>query len=229
MQKQNHDFNQQLQDQTSKVVKTVTDAHDIGYGDGLGKRVDALSQKYDGLETNINIRENKLDQKTQQYVAKLADLDQIGKYLQKYTKTINSQQVPVMRQLILAMQEGITVDSSQVTQSVYEEFQRITGETIDSVIKTSVSDGFKKDRHEAQQASSSAQLAADRAEYSVNQLNHYIQQLKRLGYFLIIEAMIAILLLTIVPGGWAKFFVICFMILSMYTLDKKLLRVEGRV
>lgn len=144
MLQQKQSLTKQLQDQTSKVTQTVTDAHDIGYGDGLGKRVDALSQKYDGLETNINLRENRLDQKTQQYIAKLADLNQIGRYLQTYTKTINQQQVPVMRQLILAMQQGITIDTSNVTKSVYQEFQALTGHTIQEVIKTAVSDGFKR-------------------------------------------------------------------------------------
>lgn len=226
MLQQKQSLTKQLQDQTSKVTQTVTDAHDIGYGDGLGKRVDALSQKYDGLETNINLRENRLYQKTQQYIAKLADLNQIGRYLQTYTKTINQQQVPVMRQLILAMQQGITIDTSNVTKSVYQEFQALTGHTIQEVIKTAVSDGFKKDRHIAQKASESAQLSADVAENAVTKLEQSIHKLKWLSYFLIVEAMLAILLVTVVPGGWAKFFVMCFVILLMYGLDRKLIREE---
>ena len=59
----------------------MSDAQAIGYSDGLVDRVDTLTQKVNGLEADINLREQNLDQKTQECVAKVADLNQVGKYL----------------------------------------------------------------------------------------------------------------------------------------------------
>lgn len=56
-------------------MKAVADARAIGYADGIVDRVDAIDQKMQGLEADINLREQNLDQKTQECVAKVADLN----------------------------------------------------------------------------------------------------------------------------------------------------------
>ena len=99
----NQEVQKKLRDQNSDVLKAVSDAQAIGYSDGLVDRVDSLEQKVDGLESDINLREQNLDQKTQECIAKAADLNEAGKYLEHYTQTVNNRLVPTLRNLILSI------------------------------------------------------------------------------------------------------------------------------
>ena len=160
-----------MKDQNDNVLKAVSDAQAVGYADGLVDRVDSLEQKMDGLETNINLREQNLDQKTQEYVAKAADLDQVGKYLEHYTQTVNNRLVPTLRNLILSIRNGITHHTSEVTNDVYQQFQNDTGKTIDEVVKSTVNQRFKQDREDAQQASLSARMSAKVSQQNVDKMS----------------------------------------------------------
>ena len=126
----NQDVQKKLKDQNDNVLKAVSDAQAVGYADGLVDRVDSLEQKVDGLESDINLREQNLDQKTQECVAKAADLYQVGKYLEHYTQTVNNRLVPTLRNLILSIRNGITHHTSEVTNDVYQHFQDDTGKTM---------------------------------------------------------------------------------------------------
>ena len=112
----------------------MSDAQAIGYSDGLVDRVDTLTQKVNGLEADINLREQNLDQKTQECVAKVADLNQVGKYLKHYTQTVNNRLVPTLRNLILTIRGGITHHTEEVTNDVYQHYKEDTGQTIDEVV-----------------------------------------------------------------------------------------------
>ena len=114
----NQDVQEQLRAQNSNVLKVVSDAQTIGYSDGLVDRVDTLTQKADGLEADINLRKQNLDQKTQECVTKVADLNQVGKYLEHYTQTVNNRLLPTLRNLILTIRGGITHHTEEVTNDV---------------------------------------------------------------------------------------------------------------
>src|SRR5699024_1636425 len=122
----NQDVQKKLKDQNDNVLKAVSDAQAVGYADGLVDRVDSLEQKVDGLESDINLREKNLDQKTQECIAKAADLNEVGKYLEHYTQTVNNRLVPTLRNLILTIRGGITHHTSDVARDVYQCFKQDT-------------------------------------------------------------------------------------------------------
>lgn len=193
----------QLTDQNSKVVKAVADARAIGYADGIVDRVDAIDQKMQGLEADINLREQNLDQKTQECVAKVADLNQVGKYLERYTQVVNNRLVPTMRNLILAMKNGITHHTEDVAKDVYEQFKMDTNLTVQEVIKQAVSQNFDKERKKTEEASASAKLSAKASQQAVRQvsamLNEFIKFLVLFGIELVILGAIVA-----VTPGWPK-------------------------
>lgn len=202
-----------MKDQNDNVLKAVSDAQAVGYADGLVDRVDSLEQKMDGLETNINLREQNLDQKTQEYVAKAADLDQVGKYLEHYTQTVNNRLVPTLRNLILSIRNGITHHTSEVTNDVYQQFQNDTGKTIDEVVKSTVNQRFKQDREDAQQASLSAKLSAQTSQQSIDKITEILSSFMQLLVLFGLEMVCLLVVIPLTPGWWKVFVAISLIIL----------------
>ena len=194
---------EQLKDQSSKVVKAVADARAIGYSDGLVGRVDAMEQKVGGLEADINLREQNLDQKTQECIAKVADLDQASKYLENYTQAVNNRLVPTMRNLILAMRNGITHHTEEVTNDVYQQLKKDTGLSVDEIIKTAVSQDFTKERESAEEASASAKLSAKASQQSVRQIATMLGNFMTFLIVFGIELVILVAVVAVTPG-WQK-------------------------
>lgn len=184
------------------MVKAVADARAIGYSDGLVGRVDAMDQKVSGLEADINLREQNLDQKTQECIAKVADLDQASKYLEQYTLVVNNRLVPTMRNLILAMRDGITHHTEEVTKDVYQQFKMDTGLTVQEVVKTAVSQNFAKERKDAEEADLDAKLSAKVSQQSVQQvaamMNNFMTFLILFG----VELITLMVVVSITPGWW---------------------------
>ena len=209
----NQDVQKKLKDQNDNVLKAVSDAQAVGYADGLVDRVDSLEQKMDGLETNINLREQNLDQKTQEYVAKAADLDQVGKYLEHYTQTVNNRLVPTLRNLILSIRNGITHHTSEVTNDVYQQFQNDTGKTIDEVVKSTVNQRFKQDREDAQQASLSAKLSAQTSQQSIDKITEILSSFMQLLVLFGLEMVCLLVVIPLTPGWWKVFVAISLIIL----------------
>lgn len=180
----------------------MSDAQAIGYSDGLVDRVDTLTQKVNGLEADINLREQNLDQKTQECVAKVADLNQVGKYLKHYTQTVNNRLVPTLRNLILTIRGGITHYTEEVTNDVYQHFKDDTGQTIDEVVKSTVNQRFKQDREDAQQASLSAQVSAKASQQNVDAMTVLLDSFVKFMLLIRIEMVIALTVVSITPGWW---------------------------
>ena len=112
-----------------------------------------------------------MDDKTQQYIAKMVDMTQVAQYLDRYTKSINRGLVPVLRQLILQVKQGITHHTDEVTKNVYTEMQKITGTSMKGIIEQETYKELRKDADEVHQAKLSAQLAAGVAQNAVNELS----------------------------------------------------------
>lgn len=198
----NQDVQEKLKDQNDNVLKAVSDAQAIGYSDGLVDRVDSLEQKMDGLETNINLREQNLDQKTQECIAKAADLNEVGKYLEHYTQTVNNRLVPTLRNLILTIRGGITHHTSDVARDVYQCFKQDTGLTFDEVIKSTVNQRYKQDREDAQQASLSAKLSAQTSQQSIDNMAVMLDNFVKFIMIIGIEMVIALTIVSLSPGWW---------------------------
>ena len=178
----------------------MSDAQAIGYSDGLVDRVDTLTQKVNGLEADINLQEQNLDQKTQECVAKVADLNQVGKYLKPYTQTVNNRLVPTLRNLILTIRGGIAHHTEEVTNDVYQHFKDDTGQTIDEVVKSTVNQRFKQDREDAQQASLSAQVSAKASQQNVDAMTVLLDSFVKFMLLIGIEMVIALTVVSITPG-----------------------------
>lgn len=200
--KNNEEVQKKLRDQNSDVLKAVSDAQAIGYSDGLVDRVDSLEQKVDGLESDINLREQNLDQKTQECIAKAADLNEAGKYLEHYTQTVNNRLVPTLRNLILSIQNGITHHTSEVTNDVYQHFQDDTGKTIDEVVKSTVNQQFKQDREDAQQASLSARMSAKVSQQNVDKMSIVLDTFLKFIMVVGVEMVILLLSVSLTPRWW---------------------------
>lgn len=198
----NQDVQEKLKDQNDNVLKAVSDAQAIGYSDGLVDRVDSLEQKMDGLETNVNLREQNLDQKTQECIAKAADLNEVGKYLEHYTQTVNNRLVPTLRNLILTIRGGITHHTSDVARDVYQCFKQDTGLTFDEVIKSTVNQRYKQDREDAQQASLSAKLSAQTSQQSIDNMAVMLDNFVKFIMIIGIEMVIALTIVSLSPGWW---------------------------
>lgn len=156
----------------------------------------------DGLETNINLREQNLDQKTQECIAKAADLNEVGKYLEHYTQTVNNRLVPTLRNLILTIRGGITHHTSDVARDVYQCFKQDTGLTFDEVIKSTVNQRYKQDREDAQQASLSAKLSAQTSQQSIDNMAVMLDNFVKFIMIIGIEMVIALTIVSLSPGWW---------------------------
>ncbi|CUR39920.1 hypothetical protein [Limosilactobacillus reuteri] len=203
------------------MVKAVADARAIGYSDGLVGRVDAMDQKISGLEADINLREQNLDQKTQECIAKVADLDQASKYLENYTQAVNNRLVPTMRNLILAMRNGITHHTEEVTNDVYQQLKKDTGLSVDEIIKTAVSQDFTKERESAEEASASAKLSAKASQQSVRQIATMLENFMTFLVMFGIELVILVAVVAVTPG-WQKLIVAPLGIIICGVMDWKI-------
>lgn len=74
------DLSQKLVDQNSKIDQSINNAAKMAFNDGLGKRVDALQQRTEGMSLELDYREQQMDDKTQQYIAKIVDMTQVAQY-----------------------------------------------------------------------------------------------------------------------------------------------------
>ena len=211
--KNNEEVQKKLRDQNSDVLKAVSDAQAIGYSDGLVDRVDTLTQKVDGLESDINLREQNLDQKTQECIAKAADLNEVGKYLEHYTQTVNNRLVPTMRKLILAVRNGITHHTEEVTNDVYQSFKKDTNLTLDEVVKSTVNQRFKQDREDAQQASLNAKLSAQASQQNVDDTAVILDSFVKFIMIIGIEMVIALTIVSLTPSWWKAFVTILLIVI----------------
>lgn len=201
------------------MVKAVADARAIGYSDGLVGRVDAMDQKISGLEADINLREQNLDQKTQECIAKVADLDQAGKYLENYTQVVNNRLVPTMR-------NGITHHTEEVTNDVYWQLEKDTGLSVKEIIKTAVSQNFANERKSAEEASASAKLSAKASQQSVRQIATMLGNFMTFLIVFGIELVILVAVVAVTPG-WQKLAVAPISLIMCAFLDWKIYKKGG--
>lgn len=191
-----------MADQNSKMNQTINNATQIAYNDGLGKRVDTLQQQTEGMALELDYREQKMDDKTQQYIAKMVDMTQVAQYLDRYTKSINNALVPTLRQLIVQVRQGITHHTNEVTKNVYNEMQEVTGTSMKQLIEQETYKQLQKNTNEVQQAKLSAQLAATVAKNAVEELSTLLSSFKLYLTILLLEFLLIVPLTLVTSGKW---------------------------
>lgn len=192
-----------LKDQTSKVVNAVTNAKDIGYNEGLGKRVDDVVNQFEGIKIDYHNSKLDLNSAARQNKIMNADFKNAAKHLEDNTNCINQQLVPTIRQLIGHLAQGIKYQPGPVAKDVSHIFTSTTGKTVDQVISKEVKNKLVDVQADTKQASADAMKYAEIAQASVMQINEDIAEFKQLLQMYLIE--FAILLgLVIVTPGWFK-------------------------
>lgn len=212
-----------MEDQSSKMDQAISNVTQTAFNDGLGKRVDALQQRTEGMSLELDYREQQMDDKTQQYIAKMVDMTQVAQYLDRYTKSINNGLVPTLRQLILQVQHGITHHTSEVTKNVYDEMQKITGVSMNDLIKQETYKQLRKDADEVHQAKLSARLAAGVAQNAISELSSLLSSFKVYLTILLLEFVFVVPVTLVTPGNW-KIMTMLLLIVIFGSIDYQYLK-----
>lgn len=192
-----------MKDQTSKMVQAVANAKDIGFNEGLGKRVDDVQNQFESIQIDFHNSKLKLNDTARENQIMNADFKNAAKHLEANTQTINTELVPSIRVLIQYLSQGIKYNPGPVAKDLYSIFTIATGKTVDKVISTEIKNKLIDVQSETNQAKLSAQLASKTALNAVNELTNDLYEVKRLANQYLVEFS-AILGLTILTPGLYK-------------------------
>src|SRR5699024_4914051 len=184
--------------QNSKLLDTAIDTRNIAYSDGLKDNLNGANQRIDALQKRMDNSTRNMSDIAKQNDAMNSDFKQIGQTLNESTKAINNN----TSTLVNLMRNGFWVRTKHVTESVANEFQRITGKSIDSFITDAVHQELQKDVNEAKQANNNAQLLVDECRKSVQQNISIVNALAGFINIWLVEFAIILLSTLATPGPW---------------------------
>ena len=127
------------------------------------------------------------------------DFKQIGKTLAESTKAINTNN----QNLVWLYRNGIKIHTDDITKSVIEEFERISGQSYESLVSNTIIQKLKEYFEETKQASATSRLMARTTVNATNANYEAINQFKKDMNLYLLEFSL-ILLLTIATPGWFK-------------------------
>ena len=184
--------------QNSKLLDTAIDTRNIAYSDGLKDNLNGANQRIDALQKRMDNSTRNMSDIAKQNDAMNSDFKQIGQTLNESTKAINNN----TSTLVNLLRNGFWVRTKHVTESVANEFQRITGKSIDSFITDAVHQELQKDVNEAKQANNHAQLLVDECRKSVQQNISIVNALAGFINIWLVEFAIILLSTLATPGPW---------------------------
>lgn len=184
--------------QNSKLLNTAIDTRNIAYSDGLKDNLQGANQRIDALQKRMDNSTRNMSDIAKQNDAMNSDFKQIGQTLNESTKAINNN----TSTLVNLLRNGFWVRTKHVTESVANEFQRITGKSIDSFITDAVHQELQKDVNEAKQANNNAQLLVDECRKSVQQNISIVNALAGFINIWLVEFAIILLSTLATPGPW---------------------------
>lgn len=198
-----------MKDQTSKMVQAVTNAKDIGYNEGLGKRVDDIVNQFEGIQIDFHNSKINLQDTARANQIMNADFKNAAKHLEANTLTINKNLVPSIQTLTQYLINGIKYDPVPVAKDLSQVFTDATGKSVDQVISSEVKNKLIDVQSKTDQAKLSAQLASKTAQNAVSELTNDLYEFKKLANQYLAEFS-AILGLTILTPGWYKVLTLIF-------------------
>lgn len=198
-----------MKDQTSKMVQAVTNAKDIGYNEGLGKRVDDIVNQFEGIQIDFHNSKLNLQDTARENQIMNADFKNAAKHLEANTQTINKNLVPTIQTLTQHLINGIKYNPGPVAKDLYQIFTTETGKTVDQVISAEIKNKLIDVQSKTNQAMLSAQLASKTARAAVSELTNDLYEFKRLANQYLIEFS-TILGLTLLTPGWYKVLTLLF-------------------
>lgn len=198
-----------MKDQTSKMVQAVTNAKDIGYNEGLGKRVDDIVNQFESIQIDFHNSKINLQDTARANQIMNADFKNAAKHLEANTLTINKNLVPSIQTLTQYLINGIKYDPVPVAKDLSQVFTDATGKSVDQVISSEVKNKLIDVQSKTDQAKLSAQLASKTAQNAVSELTNDLYEFKKLANQYLAEFS-AILGLTILTPGWYKVLTLIF-------------------
>lgn len=187
-----------MQDQNSKLIDTSIDTRDIVYNKGVQKGLELNNQRVDAVQKRLDNSNRNMSDLAKRNDAMSADLSQMGDVLKQNTESNNTTNQSLQKLL----RNGFYVHTDNVTKSVAEEFQRITGKSIDSFITDATRQEIQRERVEVNQASRDNQLLANASEKATRENIAAVNSLA--GFINVWLAEFAIILGTTIstPGLW---------------------------
>ncbi|OTA75283.1 hypothetical protein, partial [Limosilactobacillus reuteri] len=210
----------QMKDQTSKMVQAVANAKDIGFNEGLGKRVDDVQNQFESIQIDFHNSKLNLQDSARQNQIMNADFKNAAKHLEDNTHAINDNLVPNIRSLTQLLIQGIKYKPIPVAKDLYQVFTTATGKTVDQVISTEVKNKLVDVQTQTNQAKLAAKLHADVAKDAVSELTNDLNEFKKLANQYLVE-FAAILGLTILTPGWYKVLTLAFTTIICLLFNKK--------
>lgn len=187
-----------MRDQTSKMLDVAKSTRDIAYSKGVQDDVAGVRQQVDALQKRQDMSNVHMNEVTRQNEAMNADLKQVGPAMMKVTEAQNRNSDILNR----ALTNGFRVHTDQVTQSVANEFAKITGFTVEQFIHNEVTKSLNNSINEAKKASLSSQLAARQSKDVLDhndRLSHYFGDMMNI---FIIELAIIVISSLAFPTWW---------------------------
>lgn len=184
--------------QTSKILNTAVETRNIAYSDGLKDNLMGANQRIDALQKRMDNSTRNMSDIAKQNDAMNSDFRQIGQTLNASTKAININS-SCLQQLL---RNGFWVRTDQVTKSVADEFQKITGKSIDSFITDAVHQELEANATKVKQESLNVQRLTNECRKSVQQNISIVNALAGFINTWLIEFAIIMALTLVTPGMW---------------------------
>lgn len=213
-----------MTDQTSKVVKAVTDAKDIGFNEGLGRRVDDIANQFEGIQIDFHNSKLKLTDTARENQIMNTDFKNAAKHLEANTQTINKELVPSIRALIQYLGQGIKYNPVPVAKDLYQVFSNATGKTVDQVISTEIKNKLVDVQVQTQKADLDAKLQAEYVKDVMSELTDVLREFKHELNKLVNQYLIEFVVifgLTILTPGWYKILTLLFATLISLLFNKR--------
>lgn len=208
-----------MRDQTSKMIEVAKDTRDIAYNQGVSADVAGVRQQVDALQKRQDTSNIHMNEVTRQNEAMNADLKQVGPAMMKITDAVNNNS-NVLNEVL---NRGFHIHTTEVTQSVADEFAKITGVTIQEFVHNEVVKSLNNYVHQAKQASLDANLAVKAVKETLHEnykVAHYFSDMMNV---FIIELAVIIISSLAFPGWW-KLPGIVLTVIGSITFNTKLLK-----
>ena len=134
LEKSTEDIKRTVRNQSDKQIKASIDGRNIAYNAGTQDSIRGLRQQVDGFQIRMDNQTRNVSDIVRENDALNADLKGISKNLQSNTIS-NNRVAGVIKSLLLG---GIQVSTTDVTRSVVDDLNKITGYSIASLIKGAV-------------------------------------------------------------------------------------------
>ena len=204
MEKSTEDIKRTVRNQSDKQIKASIDGRNLAYNAGTQDSIRGLRQQVDGFQIRMDNQTRNVSDIVRENDALNADLKGISKNLQSNTMS-NNRVAGVIKSLLLG---GIQVSTTDVTRSVVDDLNKITGYSIASLIKGAVHEELEQRIKEVKQVQNVVEQSKDIVSYKEKQCEKYAKNSEQLVYKVLrcinrgVIEFAAIWLVSVVTTGW---------------------------